>query len=182
MIGSLFFVALSIFSQQQGNEWDRADLATVRLEPDAFPNLPAAVRSDLKKRACTIPQPFTSSRPENVIRGRFFATNRTDWAVLCSRSRRSSILVYRQGAPQSVVELASRPDMDFLQVIGPGRIGFSRAIAVATPTYIREKRVRYGIEQPRSIQHDGVNDTFVEKGSVVWYYFGGKWVQLPGAD
>src|SRR5262245_35348723 len=105
----LLVIALRLLLQQpQVDEWNRADPVTVRLEPDVFSMLPVAVRSDLKKRTCTIPQPFTSGRPQNVIRGRFFTTAGADWAVLCSRDRISSILVYRGGSADSVVELNSQ--------------------------------------------------------------------------
>jgi hypothetical protein len=180
----LLLITLPLLHAQlpQGNEWNRADLGIVRLEPDAFRVLPSAIQVDLRKRGCTIPQPFTAGPPQNVISGHFYTAIGTDWAVLCSHSRTSSILVYRRGAPESVFELHARPDKDFLQVTGPGTIGYSRAIAVATPAYIREKNDRYGVAEPRAIAHEGINDLFIEKASIVWYYHEGRWLQLPGAD
>lgn len=166
----------------QGNEWDRADLATVRLKPDAFRVLPSPIQADLTKRGCTIPQPFAAGPPQNVISGHFYTATGSDWAVLCSRSRISSILVYRRGAPESLVELHARPDKDFLQVTVPGTIGYSRVIALATAAYIRAQKDRYGFVEPRAIEHEGINDLFVEKASMVWYYHQGQWLQLPGAD
>jgi len=32
------------------------------------------------------------------------------------------------------------------------------------------------------LDHDGINDTFVEHASVVWYWYGRRWLQLTGAD
>jgi hypothetical protein len=29
---------------------------------------------------------------------------------------------------------------------------------------------------------DGINNIFVEKGSLVWYWDGGRWLKLTGAD
>jgi hypothetical protein len=93
----------------------------------------------------------------------------------------SSILVFRSGSVSSVAELASFPDSTFLQVVGPNdAIGYSRAIVAATAGYIRERN-RSNPKLPR-LDHDGINDLFVEKGSSVWYWDGGRWLELDGAD
>jgi hypothetical protein len=86
------------------------------------------------------------------------------------------------GFAKAVSQLAARPDADFLQVVAPGEIGFSRAIAVASPDFIREHHERYGGTTPPPLIHAGINDAFVEKASVVWYRHQGKWLQLTGAD
>jgi hypothetical protein len=69
----------------------------------------------------------------------------------------------------------------FLQVVGAnGAIGYSRALGVANAKYIREHN-RNDPNLPR-LNHDGINDIFVEKGSSVWYWYGGRWLELSGAD
>ncbi|PYR66590.1 MAG: hypothetical protein DMG20_12690 [Acidobacteria bacterium] len=40
----------------------------------------------------------------------------------------------------------------------------------------------YGGPKPPPIDHLGINDVFIEKASVVWYFYQGKWLQLQGAD
>ncbi|PYX76123.1 MAG: hypothetical protein DMG72_05755 [Acidobacteria bacterium] len=35
---------------------------------------------------------------------------------------------------------------------------------------------------PRIVDHDGIENRFVGKASMVWYWFGGKWIQLSGTD
>ena len=162
--------------------WSQADTATRRLPPSEFSTLPNAVRTELDRRGCTIPQVYTGGRPHNVVRGAFRRAGQVDVAVLCSRARTSAILVFRAGDPHDIEEIAARPDADFLQVIAPGRIGFSRAIGVASPDYIRERSRQYGGPLPPSLAHDGINDAFVEKASVVWYWHEGRWLQLTGAD
>jgi hypothetical protein len=163
-------------------DWLRADMATRRLKPSAFSNLPSEVRNALERRGCTIPQPSNADHPQNVVSGEFTGSKHTDWAVLCSRERRSAILVFRGGASNEIEELAEQPDVRYLQVIsGSGKIGYSRQLATATPSEIR----RHFINKkhfPRNINHDGVEDTFIEKASVVWYDSGNKWMRLSGAD
>jgi hypothetical protein len=81
------------------SEWTKADVETVRLAPARFSGLPSAVEAELNRRQCSIPQPFTAKpgQPENAIRGRFTSSAAADWAVLCSRQRHSTLLVFRGG-------------------------------------------------------------------------------------
>src|SRR5829696_2845490 len=150
----------------QRPDFTRADADTVRLAPAAFPDLAAPVRADLEQRGCTVPQTFARrGTPQNVIRGRFLSSGPTDLAVLCSRARRSAILVYRGGAVPAVAELATLPDANFLQVVdGAGGIGFSRLLSVASPDHIRGHAARVGGLRA-AIDHDGIEDAFVEKAS-----------------
>jgi hypothetical protein len=166
-----------------GQDWDRAEREIRRLSPSAFPDLPMAIRADLARRGCLIPQPFSARRPENVIRGRFTSASQRDWAVLCSIAGTSSILVFRAGSVTDVAELQPFPDRTFLQVIGDNfAVGYSRAIGVADARFIREHHRQYGGPEPPPLDHDGIDDIFVEKGSSVWYWYRGQWLKLQGAD
>jgi hypothetical protein len=136
----------------------------------------------LTRRQCSIPQSFSENRPHNIIHGFFNDGNVTDWAVLCSRQRVSTILVFWDEQAQKVAELASEPDAKFLQVVLRGEIGFSRVIAAATPATIRGYAREFADGALPPISHAGINDMFVGKGSMVWYWRLGKWLQLVGAD
>ena len=184
MTGWVLLAAAFLVAQMPSPpEWAQADAETRRLAPSSFSDLPQPVRAELDRRGCTIPQTYTGGGPpHNVVRGAFRTAGRLDVAVLCSRARTSAILVFWDGNPGSVSEIASRPDADFLQLVSPGRIGFSRAISVASPAYIRERSRRYAGPLPPSPAHDGLDDAFAEKASVVWYWHDGKWKQLAGAD
>jgi hypothetical protein len=170
-------------SLQTDSSWDQADRLTRRLAPAAYPALPPGVRADLERRGCAIPQTTFDSHPHNVIRGHFRTPDQLDWAVLCSVERVSTILVYWAGRADSVDELAPEPDKNFLQGWHADSIVFSRSIAPADPTYIREHAARYGGEAtPVPIHHEGIDDGFAGKGSVVRYWHLGKWLELTGAD
>ena len=175
-------VALSAAGALRGQDWQAANAATVRLKPSAFPELPVMVRRFLEQRECEIPQSFPDKTPHNVIRGRFTSANQMDIAVLCSKARVSTVLVFRGGTTSAVAELA-QPDEGFLQVVDAGGVvGYSRALGVATPSYIREHHAAYGGPKPPPLDHDGINDIFVEKASVVWYWYRGRGLPLQGAD
>jgi hypothetical protein len=176
-------IALTVSGVVAPQDWPAADKATVRLKPAAFPDLPDAVRRYLEQRGCEVPQAFSEKPPHNVVRGRFTSAARTDIAVLCSTNHSSSVLVFRGGTTSSVAVLAKHPDEDFLQVVdADGAVGYSRALGIASPDYIRKHHAAYGGRKPPPLNHDGIDDIFVEKGSVVWYWYGGRWLQLQGAD
>ena len=179
---SLALLAGTSSGQRTFPEFDRADEETVRLLPGAFADLSSSVQEELKRRGCTIPQVYPGVERSNIVRGRFTAPDQIDVAVLCSRQRVSSILIFQEESTAVVAELASAPDRNYLQGIGGGVIGFSRALGVASPRYIQEHYEAFGGPEPPPLDHDGVNDAFVGKASVVWYWYEGQWLQLTGAD
>ena len=177
-------IALATGAVLTSQDWQAANKATVRLKPSAFPDLPVTVRRYLERRGCEIPQAFSANKsPHNVVRGQFTSAAQTDIAVLCSKDQVSSVLVFRGGTTSAVAVLARHPDEGFLQVIDAGGVvGYSRALSVASPSYIREHYAAYGGPKPPSLDHDGINDIFIEKASIVWYWYRGRWLQLQGAD
>ncbi|HET9830609.1 MAG TPA: hypothetical protein VFP91_02820 [Vicinamibacterales bacterium] len=160
-------------------DFSRADAATVRLTPSAFSNLPLSVRTAMQRRGCTVPQPAGSARARNVVSGHFTNAGTTDWAVLCSRERRSSVLVFHGNNFSDVDSLAESADSDYLQTVPGGRIGFSRVLSVAAPNIVRQSRAT---GKPRVIDHDGIVDAFEGKGSTIWYWSGEKWISSLGSD
>jgi hypothetical protein len=176
-------IALSTHGVLTRQDRQGANAAMVRLKPSAFPELPVTIRRYLERRGCEIPQALSDKAPHNVVRGRFTSPTQIDIAVLCSKAGVSMVLVFRGGTTSAVGELAQRPDEGFLKVVDAGGVvGYSRALGVASPSYIREHHAAYGGPKPPPMDHDGINDIFVGKASVVWYWYRGHWLQLQGAD
>ena len=129
-----------------------------------------------------IPQTFADSLPHNVVRGRFTSRDEADIAVLCLRDTTSVIVVYRGTLSDSVVEIAPRPHLRAeLSDTGAG-FTFSRAIGIADSAFIQSRFDAYGGTRPPTLDHHGINDVFPGKGSVVWYWHRGTWLQLQGSD
>lgn len=163
-------------------DWGRADREIRRLSPSAFPQLPANLVRDLGRRGCTIPQEHFNKEPHNVIRGEFARPGQTDWAVLCSINRVSSILVYWNASEKNPAEIDTGDDQSRLQYLGAGVIGYSRVIAPVGAKGISVHNADFpGARQP-PIDHLGIEDIFVEKASEIRYYSGGEWIRLQGAD
>ena len=180
----LTLIALSLSHGSHAQDrWEVADASTVRLPPAAFSQLPENVVRYLQGRGCTIPQTYMSADPHNVISGEFARKGQTDWAVLCSRGRESSIMVFWRGSTKSAAEIARAPDSGYLQTITEGgKIGFSRMIEPVGRDYIISHYKAYGGPKPPSVDHQGINDVFAEKASVVRYHHRGRWLELKGAD
>ncbi|MGD9641586.1 MAG: hypothetical protein AB7V08_02485 [Elusimicrobiales bacterium] len=173
----------TLVTYEQGPDiWDEADAKVRRLSPASFSELPDAVRDELSKRQCSVPQTFTSTKPHNVIHGEFSRKGQQDWAVLCSTGRASSILVFWGGSVKDMFVFPATPDKNCLQGIGEGKIGYSCDISVVGKDYILEHHKRYGGPTPPPIDHDGINGAFVGKASSVLYLEKGEWLSLTGAD
>jgi len=121
-------------------------------------------------------------KPQNVIEGEFTRKGQTDWAVLCSVNRVSTILVFRNASERNPSELAREDDIDKLQAVGGDAIVYSRAISRVGREYILSHYRAYGGPKPPTIDHQGIDDAFVEKASVVHYFRAGRWLKLSGAD
>jgi hypothetical protein len=163
-------------------KFDRADRQVVRLLPKAFPQLPGNIVRELERRGCTIPQETFTKKPHNVIRGEFARPGQMDWALLCSVNRVSTILIFWNGSEKNAAESATMEDRIFLQGVTPDRIGFSRGITPVGKDFIARHYQAYGGPKPPDIDHQGIDDAFIEKASTTHYFYKGKWLELTGAD
>jgi hypothetical protein len=161
--------------------FEAADLKVLRLKPSEFPELPKSLQVELQRRGCTIPQVPIKKR-NNVIKGEFAKPGQTDWAVLCSIRRVSSLLVFWNGSGSDVSEIRKAPDIGYLQTAGGGKVEYSWGIDPVGEQYIVEHSERYPGPKPPPLDHEGINDAFVGKASVVHYFYKRNWLQLTGAD
>jgi hypothetical protein len=182
-LGLLWLLGPPGLAAQTPKEWQSAAHNIRRLPPDSFPQLPAAIRSALRARGCTVPQSSVDGRPHNVVSGSFARARQRDWAVLCSRHDSSSVLIFWGGADsETPADFGPVPDAAYLQDIGKDRIGYSRLIAVASPARIREYASAFHGPLPETLDHDGLEDAFAGKASALSYLDRGRWVSLAGTD
>jgi hypothetical protein len=178
------FVALPVIGQS-GEQVDRGQVVrdgrqwnyTVRkLPPASFPALPAALRQELERRQCMIPQTYQAKAPENIIAGEFSEKGVKGWAVLCSREGSSTLLVFGSDPIAAPFELATRKDAETTvpQVVVAG-LGFAWGIDTAHP-----KRIRSFELNKDHYDHDGVEDAILTRGSSIHYCLQGKWTNLQG--
>ncbi len=185
VVAMLFAISASSFGQLPEDlkrKLDMAERRIVRLPPTAFPELPGNVVRELQRRGCTIPQEAYTKKPHNLMKGEFAKPGQTDWAVLCSVKGVSTILVFWNGSEKNPAAIAPMEDRNFLQGITADEIGFSRGIAPVGKEFIMGHYRAYGGPTPPPIDHQGIDDSFIEKASETWYFHEGKWLKLTGAD
>jgi tetratricopeptide (TPR) repeat protein len=168
--------------RQWQKQADDALAKVVRLPVEAFPELPPALSAVLRARNCRIPQLPYGSLKHNVIRGQFFAAGENGWAVFCSADNRTALLAFRNDQDRNPDTVTVDEDRTYLQDIGGGKIAFSRQIAPVGKDFITGHQLSGSALRNPLIKHHGIDDAFVEKGSRVWYFHDGKWLQLPGSD
>jgi hypothetical protein len=153
-----------------------------RLAVEAFPNLPPAIAGVLRARNCKVPQPSPDGAPRNAIPGEFFAKGEAGWAVLCSVNGSTALLAFRNAGDTNPATVTTNEDGVYLQELGGGRLAYSRKITAVRRDFIMRHYRSYGGPEPPPIDHQGIDDAFLEKASVTWYFHNGKWLRLQGAD
>lgn len=159
----------------------------VRLSPARFSSLPPSIKRELERRGCTIPQYWGAKAPLNVISGSFAKAGQKDHAVLCSRDGASEIEVFWGGTARcpSPVPGSNESDETYLQTGSRGDFEYSRAIDEARLTRlssIAEYQQYSGSPKAPSNNHEGIENTYIGKGSTILYCHQGSWVELPGSD
>ena len=126
----------------------------VRLSPAAFPELPTNLVQELQRRQCTNPQEAASEK-------------------LLPTYTKKPITLSRGSLPNPAKQ------------IGPCsvRCGYSRGIGSAAIDYMVHVSDpdHVGPKLP-PIDHQGIEDAFVGKAFLVWYYYDGQWLKVAGGD
>jgi hypothetical protein len=152
------------------------------LKPSDFRQLPTPFRRQLEDKGCTIPQNYATTTPNNVVSGSFAKKGQRDWAVLCSVKGRSRIVLHWGGSASCREDLPESIDDDYRRDIGAGQIGYSRGIRRAVPADVKKHARDHDAPLHFSVDHDGIDDAFLEKASVIFYCHQGTWHKLQGSD
>ena len=169
-------------SGEEIDVWEQADENVVRLKPSSFAVLPDRIREYLTDRGCRIPQTPFRSHPHNVASGELRGLGKDDWVVLCSIDRKSALLVFWGGSPDSISQIAPWSDDKAWLQTGSESVDYSRVISIADVEQIVSYSKSYNQTLPVNAEHDGVDEGFDGKASSVHYWHDGKWLQLQGAD
>jgi hypothetical protein len=162
-------------------DWDKAEREIRRLPPSTITELPREIASSLETQGCTIPQVYDRTQPSNVIKGSFADRGQTDWAVLCSRNGRSSLLIFWGGPSRCPPQPLDAADRDFLQGVLLGDVaGYSRQIDAIGRDRIVEFYFNVEGGFLPSVDHQAIEHMFVDKSSVAYYCYRGKWLVLTG--
>jgi hypothetical protein len=159
-----------------------------RVPPDSFPQLPKVVRDPLATRRCQIPMP--GAERVNVITGAFTTKGAVEWAVVCSVHDTSQILIFKAANGAVVDSLNKSGDAGWIQGNGDNTLLFSRQISVVPMSQLAfvpadttiEDVLYYGRVLPKPIDHDGIDEAFLDKASETFYFAQGKWFSVGSSD
>ena len=168
-LAAKFLLSSHLFATQIDIDWDKAEREIRRLPPAAFATLPIRITAELKKQGCSIPQVWSVSKPHNAIKGSFADHRQTDWAVLCSRNGKSSLLVFWGGPKRCSSNLLEAADRDFVQGVGGDVAGYSRQINAVGRENILEFYFNGQDGTLPSIDHQAIEQLFLGKTATAFY-------------
>lgn len=142
------------------------------LPPASFPALPSPVAGVLNSHRCLIPQTYEAHQPENVIRGSFEKQGSDDWALLCSVDGATTLYVFFQSRLGEPIVLRRQRDSQWLGAETVGAYGSAWGIAVRHPSQFPRIKAAHGID------HDGIDDSYVEKSTSIHYFQNGNWISI----
>ena len=157
------------------DDWDRAAREIRRIPAAELQMLPDQLRKNLPN--CSVPQAWDTKEPHNVIRGSLLGADA--WALLCSRNGSSMILVGTD--PMAMMSFAPAKEAIYLQVVGEKMIGYSRKLRVISRDEIIEHCKSAEKPCPK-IEHEGIEDIFLDKASRIHYFTSEGWVEIAGSD
>lgn len=150
----------------------------IRLLPlSSFPQLPAAIAGELKAKGCMIPQTYEAHGPENVIRGSFEKQGSDDWAVLCSVAKTTTLYVFFGSNPSEPIALRHQADTDWLGHDWASNPSFDYGSAWGISAMPADAMPRKD-----QLDHDGIEDAFVERSAVVYYYANDRWTSYEVSE
>jgi len=158
-----------------------------RFPPDSFPDLSKPVSDTLVGRGCLIPTPGYRA---NVITGAFTAKDIVQWAVVCSVNDTSQILVLDAKNGVVLDSLGRSPDVNWIQSNVNSTWLFSRFISTVPMSRLNivpidttgEDVLYYGAVLPKPIDHDGIDEAFLDKASETYYFAQRKWFMVSSSD
>lgn len=155
------------------------------LPVEAFPQLPPAVATALRKMGCTIPQSYDGppeSGPQNVIRGRCYRRWQESWAALCSIQGAVRLPAFEDATNGSPETLHGSLEIQRMQGFATGRARFDWLITTAGASQIRRDRQAYGGPLLAGLGQDGIESHIPGKAFVILFRYQAKWLRLQGAD
>jgi hypothetical protein len=139
--------------------------------PGEFTEVPAAIRDELNRQGCRIPQWIPGTVPHNLLWGEFDRRGQRDLAVLCVREKSATAYIFWAG------EVARREVLPFG---GPGS-----TLSIGTAEDIEAHAAadaRVDADMPQVVDHDAIEVGCCECCGSYYYRHLGRWFQAAGPD
>ncbi len=151
-----------------------------RVSPDAYGSAPASIRAALKRQNCELPETQHWDRTRlNVVSGHFGDRAQTDWAAICIAPDGSTrVLVFWKKSAPCPAEI--HHGWALQSRFPPGEAG-SLYLLAAPAKQILAYRKFFDDGRGNPVTHEGV-EVGGEEASMIYYCYGGKWLELQGND
>jgi hypothetical protein len=168
----------AVSAQTQDTQFAAAAHAAARLAPAAFAALPPFVEAALRENGCAVPQyRFEGdTAANNVIQGEFAGAGQLDFASLCSRDARTSLLVVWGGPARC--EAVTKEAADVEAMVGAGtEILYTRQIQPVARSRGQEF-VWLATAGLQELEHDGILHSVGEYQTSFLYCRDGEWMEI----
>jgi hypothetical protein len=164
------FVGPSVLAAQEASDTTPINIKLVN--PATVESLPSWLRDVLGGSGCKIPQMHSDQRLTNIHRGHFVDSVTDSYALLCSRSGQSAVLIVTKDAGLAPPPILVRPDTSYLVLIQGGNRGTRREFArYLTPlTSAEVQRFCPLPNAEKAHAHNGII-TFYQDREPTPYYF-----------
>lgn len=154
-------------------------LASIKtVAPRSIKQLPEAILHILERESCKIPVIDGSKNPHGWIKGHFFNDQQTDFAVLCLTPQNEMTIKIAWG-DKHPCSISIGYGMVQKYIIPEGTDNFTFARILLKAQTERMDYFAYHNEQKRPTKgQEGIEDTLIGKGSLIYYCLEGKWVSL----
>ncbi len=151
-----------------------------RVSPDAYTYAPASIRAELKKMHCELPETqHWDKTPLNIVSGHFENPGQTDWAAICiAPDGTDRVLVFWGKSAPCPAEI--HQGWALKGHFPPGEAG-SLYLLAARAEQILEYRKFFGDGHDNPVIHEGI-EVGGDEASLIYYCYGGKWLELQGND
>jgi hypothetical protein len=154
------------------------------LKPADFPELPVLIQQKLNQLGCVIPQSSDDTTPHNVVSGHFARPGQVDWAVICSKKGKSTVMVF-WGRPNAC---AARPwgpykdkGINVSLDSNSGKKGLFLRLKVRSPESARAV-LEHLRQKNANLTHESLEYFHPGTGVRVEYCSSGRWRELWHAD
>lgn len=176
----LLSVALSCAALAQSSS--APDAPQKRVSPNAYKTAPLEIRAALIRRHCELPETQHWEKTQlNLVSGHFATNRQTDWAAICILPDGTTLALLfwgRRGPPPCPSEISKGWALH--GKFKPGEAG-SLYLLRQDAKQILVYRKFFGDARSNPVTHDGV-EIGGEEASLIYYCYGGKWLELQGND
>ena len=153
-----------------------------RVAPEAYKSAPQAIRAALERRHCELPETqHWDNTTLNIVSGHFAGPGAKDWAAICILPDGTTrALIFWSKPVQAPCPAEIHHGWALESKFKSGEAG-SLYLLRQSPKQILIYRKFFGDPSSNPVTHDGV-EVGGEQASLIYYCYGGKWLELQGAD